>query len=157
VKPMHPVTFEPLSENVMDEVLAIERDSFPEPWSRRLFQQEMNHPGSEFVVMIMDARVVGYGGFWMVLEEAHITSVAVLPELRRRGLGSLLLSRLLEIAVGKGARRATLEVRESNVAGINLYRKFGFEPVAVRHKYYSKTQEDALIMWKEGLDRQPTD
>jgi len=154
---MHPVTFEPLSENVMDEVLAIERDSFPEPWSRRLFQQEMNHPGSEFVVMIMDARVVGYGGFWMVLEEAHITSVAVLPELRRRGLGSLLLSRLLEIAVGKGARRATLEVRESNVAGINLYRKFGFEPVAVRHKYYSKTQEDALIMWKEGLDRQPTD
>jgi len=157
VKPIHPVTFEPLSENVMDEVLAIERDSFPEPWSRRLFQQEMNHPGSEFVVMIMDARVVGYGGFWMVLEEAHITSVAVLPELRRRGLGSLLLSRLLEIAVGKGARRATLEVRESNVAGINLYRKFGFEPVAVRHKYYSKTQEDALIMWKEGLDRQPTD
>jgi len=145
-------TFAPLTDDVLDQVLAIEQVSFPEPWSRKLFEQEMNNSASEFIVMLDGDKVIGYGGFWCVLDEAHITNVAVLPELRRRGLGSRVLCRLLEMAREKGMRRATLEVRESNYAGISLYRKFGFEPVAIRANYYAKTKENALIMWKDGFD-----
>ena len=149
-------TFAPLTYDALDQVLAIEQTSFPEPWSRKLFEQEINHSASEFIVMLGDNKVIGYGGFWRVIDEAHITNVAILPELRRHGLGSRMLGRLLEIAREKGARRATLEVRESNAAGISLYRKFGFETVAIRAKYYARTNEDALIMWKEGLDEHST-
>lgn len=156
MSPILTTTFAPLTDDVLDQVLAIEQMSFPEPWSRKLFEQEMNHSASEFIVMLVDNKVIGYGGFWRVLDEAHITNVAILPEFRRHGLGSRVLVRLLEIAREKGARRATLEVRESNAAGISLYRKFGFEPVAIRAKYYAKTNEDALIMWKEGLDEHST-
>ena len=146
----------PLTDDILDQVLAIEQVSFPEPWSRKLFEQEINHPASEFIVMLDGDKVIGYGGFWCVLDEAHITNVAILPELRRRGLGSRVLGRLLEMAREKGMRRATLEVRESNLAGISLYRKFGFEPVAIQANYYAKTNEDALIMWKNGLDEKST-
>ncbi len=149
-----PVRFVPLNEDVLDEVLAIEKESFPEPWSRRLFEQEMRHPASKFIVVVSGDKVIGYGGFWRVLDEAHITNVAVAPELRRRGVGSLILRRLLDMAREQGVRRATLEVRESNVAGINLYRKFGFEAVAVRQNYYARTNENALVMWKDGLDEE---
>jgi len=147
-------TFVPLTDDVLDQVLAIEQVSFPEPWSRKLFEQEMNYSASEFIVMLDGDKVIGYGGFWCVLAEAHITNVAILPELRRCGLGSRVLGRLLAMAREKGMRRATLEVRESNHAGIGLYRKFGFEPVAIRADYYAKTKENALIMWKDGLDEQ---
>ncbi len=156
MSPILMTTFAPLTNDVLDQVLAIEQVSFPEPWSRKLFEQEIKHSASEFIVMLADDKVIGYGGFWRVLDEAHITNVAILPELQRRGLGSRVLGRLLEIAREKGARRATLEVRESNAAGIGLYRKFGFEPVAIKTKYYTKTNEDALIMWKDGLDEHGT-
>ena len=152
VDEMPMVTFEPLQETVLDDVLDIEKVSFPEPWSRRLFQQEIRHDSSVFIVMKASDKIVGYGGFWQVLDEAHITNLAIVPERRRIGLGSVLLGRLLEMAHEKGTRRATLEVRETNVAAINLYRKFGFEAVAVRKNYYAKTHEDAIIMWRTGLD-----
>jgi len=102
------ITFEPLTEDALPAVLALEETSFPEPWSRQLFEQEMHQSSSTFIVMRFGGNIVGYGGFWRVLDEAHITNIAIVPELRRRGLGSMLLRRLIETAREKGARRATL-------------------------------------------------
>ncbi len=145
------IEIEPLDERYLDEVVAIEKTSFPEPWSRLLFVQEIDHPASVFVVMVRDGRVVGYGGYWRVLDEMHITNVAIASRERRRGYATRLLEWLIESARCQGATRATLEVRESNTAAINLYTKFGFKPVAIRRNYYASTGEHAVIMWKTDI------
>lgn len=95
--------------------------------------------------------ILGYAGLWLVLDEAHVTTVAVRPDLRGQGLGELLLVRLIEIAQEMGAHRMTLEVRVSNEVAQNLYRKYTFKVEGVRRRYYSDDNEDALIMWSEPL------
>jgi ribosomal-protein-alanine N-acetyltransferase len=153
VKGTEEISIEPLDEEALDEVVAIEETSFPEPWSRQLFVQEMHHSASVFVVMRSGGKVIGYGGYWRVLDEAHITNVAIDQDLRRHGHGSRLLKRLLESARKHGLTRATLEVRESNTAAKNMYAKFGFEAVALRRGYYAATHENAVIMWKTDVDK----
>lgn len=96
-------------------------------------------------------RVVGFAGMWLMLDEAHVTTIGVKPELRGQGLGELLFARLIEIAMEVGARRATLEVRVSNQPAQALYRKYGFRDEGVRRRYYSDNNEDALIMWSDRL------
>jgi [ribosomal protein S18]-alanine N-acetyltransferase len=95
--------------------------------------------------------MVGYAGLWLVVDEAHVTTIAVRPQYRGRGLGELLLVALTEIALDVNARWLTLEVRVSNSSAQALYRKFGFKPAGVRPKYYSDNREDALIMWTEEI------
>jgi ribosomal-protein-alanine N-acetyltransferase len=95
--------------------------------------------------------LAGYAGLWLMVDEAHITTIAVRPQFRRRGFGELLLVSLAEVAIDIGARWLTLEVRVSNEIAQKLYRKYGFHPAGVRQKYYSDNQEDALIMWTEEL------
>ncbi len=95
--------------------------------------------------------LAGYAGLWLMMEQAHITTIAVRPQFRGQGFGELLLISLAEVAQDIGARWLTLEVRVSNEAAQNLYRKYGFHPAGVRHKYYSDNQEDALIMWTDQL------
>jgi len=111
----------------------------------------MRQPGSYFVVFRLNSMVVGYGGFWLVVDEAHITNIAVHPHYRRQGYGTMILRHLLEAAASRHAIMATLEVRESNAVALNLYRKFGFRPVAIRKHYYSDSGEDAIVMLKDGL------
>ena len=96
------------------------------------------------------ATIVGYGGFWLMAGEAHISTIAVRPELRRRGIGELLLVAMIDRATDLGAKVATLEVRVSNTAAQSLYRKYGFRQVGLRHRYYSNN-EDALIMTTDRL------
>jgi [ribosomal protein S18]-alanine N-acetyltransferase len=96
-------------------------------------------------------RIVGFAGMWLMLDEAHITTIGVKPALRGKGYGELLFATLLEIAMTVGARRATLEVRVSNHPAQALYRKYGFREEGVRRRYYSDNNEDALIMWSERL------
>jgi len=96
--------------------------------------------------------VVGYAGLWLVLDEAHVTTIAVHPDLRGHGLGELLLVRLVAIAQEMGAKRMTLEVRVSNEVAQTLYRKYSFKVEGVRRRYYSDNDEDALIMWSEPID-----
>jgi len=95
--------------------------------------------------------LIGLGCFWAILEEAHITLLGVHPDYQRRGLGQLLLEALLRKAQLRGLEWATLEVRASNQAALSLYQKFGFQEAGRRRRYYKDTDEDALILWRKGL------
>jgi ribosomal-protein-alanine N-acetyltransferase len=134
-------------------VHAIESASFPTPWPPYAFRGELesNRMAHYLVVRAAD-RVVAYAGLWLMVDEAHITTFAVLPAYRRRGCGGRLLCELLDLAVALGATVATLEVRLSNTAARRLYQRFGFRPVGVRPRYYSDNGEDALIMTTEPLE-----
>jgi ribosomal-protein-alanine N-acetyltransferase len=98
-----------------------------------------------------DAPIVGYGGLWLMVDEAHVTSVAVRPEFRGKGLGQLLMLVLFDIALQRDARWVTLEVRLSNTGAQNLYKKLGFHEAGIRPRYYTDNNEDAVIMWSEEL------
>ena len=144
-------TFQSLSEEHLDAILEIEELSFATPWSGLAFLYEMESPHSVFEVMLLDERLIGYGGFWRITDEAHISNIALHPDHRRKGLGKKLLMRLLGQAVEMGALKATLEVRPSNEAALKLYDSFGFKTVAVGENYYGDEGEDALIMWNDDL------
>jgi [ribosomal protein S18]-alanine N-acetyltransferase len=133
-------------------VHAIERASFAVPWPDDAYRNELltNRLASYVVARAGDV-VVGFGGLWVMVDEAHVTTFAVEPGWRRRGVGERLLLGLLDIGVARGAREATLEVRLSNMPARRLYEKYGFRPVGIRPRYYSDNGEDALIMTTEPL------
>jgi ribosomal-protein-alanine N-acetyltransferase len=97
------------------------------------------------------ASIIGFAGLWLMVDEAHITTIAVHPEYRGRGIGELMLSTLIGISYDISARNVTLEVRVSNRVAQNLYRKYGFREAGVRRRYYSDNNEDALIMWTDDI------
>ena len=133
-------------------VHAVERASFPVPWPAYAFRQELEtNRLARYLVARVGGDVVAYGGIWMMVDEAHVTTFAVLPEHRREGIGSRLLLALMDLAVELAANVATLEVRISNADARRLYERFGFRPVGVRPRYYSDNGEDALIMTTEEL------
>ena len=145
---------EPLTSiDQIDDVLAVEQASFTNPWTREMYVSELaNHGVSFCFVARSSARdVIGFCSFWRVLDELHINNLAVLPEYRRHGVASALLTRALAEGAALGARRATLEVRRSNDAARLLYERFGFTIAGVRRGYYTNPVEDALILWKDGL------
>ncbi|MFQ5867310.1 MAG: ribosomal protein S18-alanine N-acetyltransferase [bacterium] len=151
------LTILPLDYSDLEEVVKIESESFPEPWSLAMFYHELILPFSHFYVMREKSQeekkggMVAYGGFWTVKDEAHITNLAVHPEYRNRGIGSKFLGILLEKAKNLGAKIATLEVRTSNKVGQRLYEKWGFRKVRVTEGYYAYTGEDAIVMEKRNL------
>lgn len=142
----------PMTAADIDEVLEIERLCFPTPWSREAFRIEIeqNRCAHYFVAVCQD-KIVGYGGMWVIIDEAHITNVAVHPSYRGRGIGEAIMRSLIEAAISLGAVRMTLEVRVSNKIAQNLYEKLGFRAVGIRKRYYSNNDEDALIMWNEHI------
>jgi ribosomal-protein-alanine N-acetyltransferase len=136
----------------LPEVQRIERASFTVPWPDDAYRSELaTNRLASYLVARADRGLVGYGGIWLMVDEAHITTFAVDPAWRRQGIGETLLLALLELAIGRMAREATLEVRLSNLPARRLYEKFGFRPVGVRPRYYSDNNEDALIMTTEPL------
>ena len=141
------------SPDQIDAVLAIEQASFSNPWTRVMYLAELENTGVSFCFTAKDAvgRVVGFCSFWRVLDELHINNLAVAPAHRRAGIGTALLLRVLAVGAELGARRATLEVRRSNDAARLLYERFGFTVAGVRHGYYTKPVEDALVLWRENL------
>lgn len=132
------------------QIVAIEQEAFTSPWTSEAFVNELtkNH-FARYMVMAYGDEVIGYGGMWTIMDEAHITNIAVRADYRGRGLGERLLTELQRTAVMFGSERMTLEVRVSNEVAQRLYRKMGFEPSGIRPGYYSDNQEDALIMWAE--------
>lgn len=98
------------------------------------------------------ASIIGFAGLWLMVDEAHITTIAMHPQFRRLGLGEFMLSSLIDIAYSISAKWVTLEVRVSNFQAQNLYRKYGFREAGMRHRYYSDNQEDALIMWTDEIN-----
>lgn len=157
------VSLRPMRPSDLDVVRGIEREVYRRGWSRSVFRAELARADTRDYLVATVPRgwlrreVVGYGGVMTVAGEAHITTLVVAPDLRRRGIAAVLLEALLERAVARGATAATLEVRTSNEAARRLYRRFGFAPVGVRREYYpdgpSGTSEDALIMWLHDLGR----
>ncbi|GBC91992.1 Ribosomal-protein-alanine acetyltransferase [bacterium HR15] len=145
------ITIEPMREEHLPEVMQIERRVFQPGWSEEAFRRDLRNSAAFYLVLRVDGKIVGYAGGWFVVDEIHITNIAIVPEYREQGLGRRLLHRLLSIARERGMRRATLEVRIGNIPAQNLYKKFGFRPVGVRKRYYDDG-EDALIMWLEDMD-----
>lgn len=142
-----------LTEAELSQVIELDNLCFGGLWSLEGYQREIKSPNSELLIICFnlnqEEKVIGLGCFWSILEEAHLTILAIHPDFQRQGLGTLLLNKLLESAQKKGLERATLEVGENNQLALNLYKKFGFTIAGKRKKYYQKTGEDALILWKK--------
>lgn len=127
-------------------VMEIERQSFSTPWHESAYLTELANPRAHYIVAGVDDHIVGYSGMWVIMDEAHITTIAVDPEARGKKLGEQLLIAMLEEAMRRGARRVTLEVREHNEIAKRLYRKYGFVPASIRRGYYTDNGEDAIVM-----------
>lgn len=138
-------------------VLAVERASYDDGWPPTAFERELREKGAgRYVVLEHSAgggtTLIGFGGLWLGLDEAHVTTVAVEPPRRRQGYGRLLVHALVELAREYRMDSVTLEVRESNRAARELYRRYGFHEVGHRRGYYIRPQEDAVIMTTEPLE-----
>nr|WP_108024170.1 ribosomal protein S18-alanine N-acetyltransferase [Melghirimyces profundicolus] len=150
--------FRPMTLVDIPAVLRVERASFTNPWTRQAFYNELAYNQfAHYTVAEKEGHVIGYAGMWLILDEAHITNIAIHPDFRGSGAGEALMEYLMEWARSSGAKSMTLEVRVSNRAAQNLYRKKGFESMGIRPRYYTDNQEDALIMWTKlggGSDEQ---
>ncbi len=167
-----PYVIEPMTLADLDSIMEIERVAFAAPWSARAYRYEITQNEQSIMLVVRPAApprgmlawlrdrlepprpssLLGYAGLWLLLDEAHICTIAVHPERRRQGLGELLVLALLDQGMERGARRATLEVRVTNLAAQRLYHKYGFEIVSVRKRYYSDNGEDAYIMTTPSFD-----
>ena len=146
----------PMTLADLPAVQLIERASFTTPWPPQAYRQELeSNRLASYLVGEIGEEIVAYGGVWLMVDEAHVTTFAVHPRYRRRGIGERLLLSLLDLSIARRAREATLEVRLSNLGARRLYEKYGFRPVGIRPRYYSDNQEDALIMTTEPLGAAP--
>ncbi len=152
------VTIRPMQVEDLEAVLAIDRQSFSLPWPESAYRYELlQNSASLCLVAEMEAmegsrQVVGMVVVWIIMDEAHIATLAVHPSYRRLGIGTYLLKEALEGSVKRGARHAMLEVRASNVIAQTMYQRFGFKVVFRRPKYYRDNNEDALLMNLENLE-----
>jgi ribosomal-protein-alanine N-acetyltransferase len=143
------ITVEQMRRRHVGQVLDIERASYPRPWTMTVFHDELDQVGAghrHYIVAKLGRTVVGYAGLMFVVDEAHVTNVAVRPDQRRRGIATRLLLELADVAIRRGCVAWTLEVRASSTGAQELYRSFGFVPAGVRAKYYENS-EDAIVMW----------
>ena len=141
----------------LDGVLAVEAESFTNPWSRETLVWELANSDVTRAYLLRndEDRVVAFCLCWVIFDELHINTVAVAPADRRQGLASTLLRQVIDEAIAAGASKATLEVRASNTAALALYERLGFHVAARRPAYYTKPEEDALILWRENLAGSP--
>lgn len=139
-----------MREEDVQTVLHIEKESFPSPWSEKLFVDEFSRDFSHSLVACEEERglVVGYIVFWTILDESHILNIAVSPFARRKGVGRALMRRCEEISVESNTSYIYLEVRKGNVPAMSLYSKIGYQTIGLRKGYYTDTGDDALIMMK---------
>src|SRR5690606_497516 len=134
----------------LPDIMSIEQDSFTTPWTEEAFINELtNNMFAQYMVMEYQGKVIGYGGMWIIVDEAHITNIAILTPYRGQGLGKRLMDELKKTARFLGAVRMTLEARPSNAIAQRLYRRYGFEAAGTSPGYYSDNPEDAVIMWED--------
>lgn len=142
--------FRKMTLDDLPDIMSIEQDAFSVPWSEEAFVNELtNNMFAQYMAMEYQGQVIGYAGMWIIVDEAHITNIAILTPYRGRGLGKRLMHELQKTASFLGAVRMTLEVRIGNEIAQRLYRGYGFEDAGIRPGYYSDNQEDALIMWAD--------
>lgn len=139
----------PMTVEDIAAVVEIEKESFATPWTPHAFRMEMKNCLAVYRVVEVDGRVAAYGGMWLILDEVHVTNIAVHPDYRGRHLGRKIMEELIAEARQRNLLRMTLEVRKQNHVAITLYKKLGFLMAGIRPGYYQDTGEDALIMWVE--------
>ncbi|MHB1455527.1 MAG: ribosomal protein S18-alanine N-acetyltransferase [Armatimonadota bacterium] len=137
----------PMIIDDVEYVAELDRICFPTPWSVSAYITETHNPAGFYIVAREDERIVGFAGEWLVMDEAHITTIGVDPQYRRRKIGERMLICLLDEAISRGAKRVSLEVRRYNHTAQTLYKKYMFEEMAIRKRYYTNNNEDALVMW----------
>lgn len=148
------VEFREMKLEDIPQILIVERESFPVPWTEGAFHNELLHNQyAHYAVMLHEGQIIGYAGLWLIIDEAHITNIAIRERYRGRKLGRKLLQHIIDTAAELGAERMTLEVRVTNRIAQRLYERFRFRPVGVRKGYYTDNNEDALIMWAEIQER----
>jgi len=143
----------------VEDVIEIERKIFPAPWTADVFEEQLNQSDcTSYFVAKIDEKIVGYAGIifppvgrYGAGAEGHVTNIAVDENCRRRKIGSLLLLKLIEEAQNRGSRVISLELRKSNMAALNFYKKFGFRIFGLRKNYYSDTGEDAVVMFVDNV------
>jgi ribosomal-protein-alanine N-acetyltransferase len=143
-----PLSMEPMKPSDLEDVLFIERASFSRPWTRDMYQREMQNRTSRTVVFRADGQLAGYMCFWEVLDEAHLMTIAVRPERRGEGFGKAMMDQLETICWREGVKRIVLEVGRRNTSARSLYKKCGYTPIGFRKRYYKEIQDDALVMEK---------
>lgn len=137
-----------MKEEDISQIVAIEEASFAIPWTAEAFERELKmNEYAHYVVMETEEGILGYCGLWIILDESHITNIAVLPQYRGQRLGEALLQEVMNKARALGGNTMTLEVRVSNEVAKKLYRKFGFQNGGIRKRYYTDNYEDGLVMW----------
>ena len=142
-------------EEDLDEVMAVERESFSSPWTMDMYLREIRKAEGCYLVARKGEELAGYCGALIILDEAHVMTLAVRGDLRRRGIAARLMLELIEHTEGMGARFLTLEVRKSNRAAIELYASFGFQIMGERKNYYLDNMENAYIMWTDDITSPP--
>jgi ribosomal-protein-alanine N-acetyltransferase len=136
----------------IESVLKLEKVCFGDKWTSTPFLSELERVDCSYLVVKYDNNIIGYSGCWLILEELHITIMAVHPDFRRKKIGQRLLVKLLQEGKNNGAKWATLEVKASNLEAQRLYEKFGFTVKGRRKQYYQQDREDALIMWTDEIE-----
>ena len=164
------LTIKPITHELLETAVALDKLCFGGLWTKEAYQREIDSPNSSLLVLsyqqesepvatnevkndTLPPKIIGLGCLWAIVDEAHLTLLGIHPHYRRQRLGQLLLCTLLQDAVDRHLKRATLEVNINNTPAISLYQKFGFKIAGRRKNYYQKTGEDALILWCGGLDR----
>lgn len=145
------LTVSPMRRRHLADVLAIEAQVYPRPWSSRLFEDELQRSNRVYLVARTGPTVVGYAGLLMIADDGHVATIAVDPACQRQGIARSLLVELVRGAMGLGANQLTLEVRMSNTGAQDLYRSLGFVPAGARKAYYADNGEDALVMWAHDI------
>ena len=145
------IQFRPMEEKDLEQVMELEKRCFSQAWSKAAMLRELreNSEMAHYTVAESQGRIVAYGGYWQIFDEAHITNIAVAPDYRRRGIGRELIRQMETQYLSKGILYATLEVRSGNRAARKLYETCGFTEAGIRPGFYEKPREDAVIMWKK--------
>ncbi len=141
-----------MKEEDVPQVTAIDREAFPTLWPPANYEREMKNGLAHYIVAGDEGDyIIGFAGLWLLVDEAHITNIAVREKHRRQGIGETLLIAIIELAGELGANSMTLEVRASNTEAQKLYAKYGFVKVGLRRGYYTDNREDAVLMTLEGV------
>ncbi len=140
------INFYDITKSDAKELSRLDEKCFASPWSELSFLNEASNPLAQYVIAKTEEKIIGYAGFWQVVDEGQITNIAVLEEYRRRKIAQQMLERLIEKARKMQLSVLSLEVRESNLPAISLYEKFDFEKVGIRKDYYKNPTENAVLM-----------
>ena len=139
-----------LNINDLDDIMEIELNSFPYPWSSDSYRKELEENlFARYYGVVFEERLIAFMGYWAIVDESHVSNIAVHPLFRRQGVGEYLLRHVMVYSLREGCLRMTLEVRKSNLNAQHLYEKLGFRSYGIRPRYYSNNDEDAVIMWAD--------